>query len=143
MPVLTSAYWLAYICESPMEDGCEVTVTSTSVLDRDLIGKGARAVLVAADAYHGVYPEECVVFVASVTHWLARVHEYSWTASGVDLDAALADLRAQAASTTLAPSPAALAVVATGGEGLDVSLASHTRGVRSAIEQLLLHQRLS
>ncbi|MFT3855695.1 MAG: hypothetical protein QM733_23635 [Ilumatobacteraceae bacterium] len=134
-----SSYWFTFV-EEQTEEGSTVTAISPARTDRRGLDRSARAVLAAADIYRDDHPNDTVVFLAEVTHWLADRHDLTWPSLDVDLDAAITNIAEWIEAVVIDVSPLALVIVATGGRGIDPSIAAHLEPVRRAIDETLRAQ---
>ena len=140
MSLHISDHWLVFVAERPDDSAVEL-IAVPACTERNQLDRAPRVVLAAADAYRDAHPEHLVAFLASVTRWLAERHDLTWLELRVDLDEALTQLQRYASAVAIDASPMAAAVVGTGGEGTDPSIARYTEPVRLAIDNLLRSQR--
>ena len=96
-------------------------------IERNHLDRAPRVVLAAADAYRDAHPDHGVVFLASVTRWLAERHDLTWLELRVDLDEALTELQRCASRRRHRRVTDRRVIVGTGGEGTDPSIATAHR----------------
>lgn len=88
-----TGYWLVYVNEASDHRGDPmITCVPAEATDRSKLTKDARTILVAADAFHELDPDQQVVFFGEVTRWLVREKKLTWAELNIDWAIGLAHL---------------------------------------------------
>jgi hypothetical protein len=87
-----NGYWLVYINEASDHGDPMITCVPADITERTKLSTDARTILVAADAFHDLEPDQQVVFFGEVTRWLVREKKLTWAELNIDWAAGLAHL---------------------------------------------------
>jgi len=87
-----TGYWLVYVNEASDHGAPLITCVPAEITERSKLTTDARTILVAADAFHDLDPDQRVVFFGEVTRWLVREKKLTWAELNIDWTAGLAHL---------------------------------------------------